>query len=244
MRIQFMKTTLLSTPLAVLSLALAFSSRAAEQAFDTHRDFYVKLPVQKQPFPVPLAPGERPGFKFRGTKGWAWTPEQYLAEIPSLARFKMNFLMNCYSSLFDLEHHPHPSSDNLANRWWEDLPDAKKKGYEKVARECQRQGIQFCFSMNPNLHSRRLVNDGSPQSIEQLYKHSAWMQGLGVKWFNISLDDAIRGVNASSQAKVVNEIYHRLRAGDPEARMIFCPTYYWGDGTGKLQRPYLETLAR
>jgi hypothetical protein len=70
------------------------------------------------------------------------------------------------------------------------------------------------------------------------------MQGLGVKWFNISLDDITEGINASSQARVVNEIFHRLGAKDPEAQMIFCPTYYSGDGTGKEQKPYLETLAR
>jgi hypothetical protein len=213
-------------------------------ARDLHTNFYVSLPVTRRPFPEPLAPGQQPGFKVRGIKGWAWTPEQYLAEIPYLVRFKMNFLMNCYSSLFDLEHHPHPPKDTLANRWWEDLPDAKKRAYEKVVHECQRQGIQFCFSMNPNLHSQRMVNDGSPESFEQLYKHYAWMQGLGVKWFNLSLDDATQGVNASSQARVANELFHRLRVKDPSAQMIFCPTWYWGDGTGTKQKPYLETLAR
>jgi len=28
------------------------------------------------------------------------------------------------------------------------------------------------------------------------------------------------------------------------AKLIFCPTWYWGDGTGAQQRPYLEILAR
>ena len=96
-----------------------------------------------------------------------------------------------------------------------------------------------------------MVNDDSPESLEQLFKHYAWMQGLGVKWFNISLDDATQGVNASTQAKVVNEVLRRLRAKDAEAQMIFCPTFYWSDGNatnqmnlGMDQRPYLETLAR
>src|SRR5215475_5898696 len=97
--------------------------------------------------------------------------------------------------------------------------------------------------MNPNLVSKRIVNDNSPGSIEALYKHYAWMQSLGVKWFNISLDDISSGINASTQAKVVNEILHRLRAKDSAAQMIFCPTYYWGDGTGKEHQPYLERLA-
>ena len=66
-------------------------------------DFVVALPTEERPFPESLRAGEAPSFKIRGTKGWAWTPEQYLAEIPYLVRFKMNFLMNCYLSMFDIE---------------------------------------------------------------------------------------------------------------------------------------------
>src|ERR1039458_6014334 len=138
---------------ALLSLAF-IASAAAGNGSDIHKDFHVTLSDPKRTFPEPLAPGEQPGFKFRGTKGWAWTPEQYLAEIPYLVKFKMNFLMNCYSSMFDLEHY---AGWAQANRWWEDLPDAKKKAYEKVVRECQNNGIQFCFSMNPNIAGKRMV---------------------------------------------------------------------------------------
>lgn len=155
----------------------------------------------------------------------------------------MNFLMNCYVSMFDLEHHRN-WGDGEANRWWEDLPAEKKAAYAEVVRACQHHGIQFCFGMNPNIASKRMVNDDSPESVEQLYKHYAWAQGLGVKWFNVSLDDITQGINASSQARVVNEMFHRLRTNDPEAQMILCPTFYWGDGTLPKQQPYLETLAR
>ena len=210
---------------------------------DLHKDFHVKLPVKERPFPEPLPPGAEPGFKLRGTKGYAWTPKQYLSEIPYLVQFKMNFLMNCYLSMFDIEHHTN-WSDGDANRWWEDLSAEKKAAYEKVVRACQQQGIQFCFSMNPNLRSKRFVNDESPESVDQLFKHYAWMQSLGVKWFNISLDDISQGINATTQAKVVNEIFHRLRAKDATAQMIFCPTYYSGDGTRPKQQEYLEGLAK
>ncbi len=210
---------------------------------DLHRNFYVKLPAEQRVFPEPLAPGQPPGFKLRGTKGWAWRPEQYLAEVPYLAKFKMNFLMNCYISMYDIEHHTN-WADGEANRWWEDLPADKKQAYQAVVRSCQSNGVQFCFGMNPNLVSKRMVNDGNPESIDQLFKHYAWMQSLGVKWFNLSLDDISQGINGSTQAKVANTIFRRLRAKDPEAQFILCPTFYWGDGTGKEQRPYLESLAR
>ncbi len=224
---------------AMLSAALPLCAAPP----DLRQNLRIELPSEARPFPEPLPPGAEPGFPLRGTKGWAWTPEQYLAEIPYLVKFRMNFLMICYLSLFDLEHFPDWTGKE-SNRWWEDLPEAKKAAYEEVVRACQRNDIQFCFGMNPNLMSKRLANDGRPDSIDLLWKHYAWMQGLGVKWFNLSLDDATEGIHAASQAKVANEIFRRLRAHDPGAQFIFCPTYYWGDGTDKDARPYLEELAR
>jgi hypothetical protein len=236
----------LSAGTAVFAM-LAFGGGGAVHADETtsgiNTNFQITLPAGSRDFPEPLPPGASPGFKIRGTKGWAWTPTQYLEEIPFLAKCRMNFLMNCYISMFDIEHHA-KWNDGEANRWWEDFPPAKKAAYEKVVRSAQAHGLQFCFSMNPNLFSRRLVNDASPDSVNLLYKHYAWMQGLGVKWFNLSLDDAKGGINAVTQAAVCNEIFHRLRAKDPDAQMIFCPTYYWGDGTLPKQRPYLEELAQ
>ncbi len=228
----------------VTGLALGEThAETSSKTADIHTNFHVTLPTGKREFPEPLPASAQPGFKIRGAKGWAWTPEQYLAEIPFLAKIKMNFLMNCYISMFDIEHHE-KWFDGDANRWWEDLPPAKKAAYEKVVRSAQEHGLQFCFSMNPNFVSKRLVNDDSPDSVDLLFKHFAWMQGLGVKWFNLSLDDATGGINAATQARVCNDIYRRLRAKDPEAQMIFCPTYYWGDGTLTNQQPYLEVLAR
>lgn len=209
---------------------------------DLHKDFWVTLPEKIEPLPTPLPAGQAPGFKFRGTKGWMWTPEQYLSEVPVLAKYKMNFLMNCYASMCDIEHYKW--GDPNVNRWWEPLPAEKKAAYARVVKACQDSGLIFCFSMNPNLCSKRFVNSGKKEDVDALWQHYSWMQGLGVKWFNISLDDITEGIDASGQAKVVNEILRRLREKDPGAQMIFCPTFYWGDGTGKEQKPYLEVLAR
>jgi hypothetical protein len=209
---------------------------------DITKDFWVTLPKTLRPFPEPLPPGQKPGFALRGIKGWMWTPEQYLAEIPVLAKYKMNFLMNCYGSMCDVEHYRW--GDPNVNRWWEDLPAPKKAAYENIVKQCQKAGIQFCFSMNPNLCSKRALNYRSDKDVDDLWKHYAWMQGLGVEWFNISLDDISQGIDASGQARVVNEIFRRLKARDPKAKMIFTPTYYWGDGTSPDAKPYLDTLAR
>lgn len=232
---------------AAVIIWLLVAAQARAENTGTHSNIWsnyrVVLPAEQREFPEPLPPGKQPGFKIRGIKGWAWTPEQYLAEIPFLARVKMNFLMNCYISMYDIEHHA-KWYDGEANRWWEDIPPSKKAAYERVVRSAQARGLLFCFSMNPNLFSKRLVNDKAPENVDLLFKHFAWMQDLGVKWFNLSLDDASGGIDAASHARVANEIFRRLRARDPAAQLIFSPTYYWGDGTLPKQRPYLDILAR
>jgi hypothetical protein len=68
------------------------------------------------------------------------------------------------------------------------------------------------------------------------------MQSLGVKWFNISLDDIAQRIDAAGQAKLVNAVFQRLRSRDPQAQMIFCPTWYAGpDGKAGESNPRLGT---
>jgi len=215
----------------------------ADAPTDLAADFFVELPDKVRPVPEPFKEGRTgPGFKIRGTKGWKWMPDQYLAEIPTLARYKMNFLMNCYLSMCDIEHHRWGTPE--CNRWWEPLPPAKKRAYENVVRACQKHGIHFCFAMNPNLGAKRILDYTNPKDLDVLWQHYAWMQGLGVKWFSICLDDIRKGIDAAGQARAVNAIFSRLRAKDPDAQMIFCPTFYWGTGKKPAARAYLTTLAK
>ena len=205
-------------------------------------DFVVRLPAEKRRLPEPLPVGQAPGFRLRGTKGWLWRPEQYLAEIPGLARYKLNFLMNCYGSMCDIEHYPwgHPQ----CNRWWEPLPEEKRQAYEAVVRSCQQHAVQFCFSLNPNIGSARIVRYGSDEDLNLLWQHYAWMQSLKVQWFNLQFDDISAGIDAAGQARLANRLLGRLREGDPHAQMILCPTYYWGTGEEPAAREYLQTWAR
>jgi hypothetical protein len=203
----------------------------------------VVLPKAPGKFPEPLAKGvKEPGFKLRGTKGWGWTAEQYLAEIPFLARFQMNFLMNCYLSMFS-------DPEKLVNRWWEPVPDSKKRTYEKVVARCRERGITFCFAIHPQLFSERPLRYDSEEDFESLWRHFAWMQGLGVGWFSLSYDDIpVEGMDkeklGEAQARLVNRVLARLRKRNPEARVIFCPVYYWGDGTSGDAAAYLGAVAR
>jgi hypothetical protein len=206
------------------------------------RSYSVSLPEKARPIPEPLPPGQRPGFAIRGIKGWNWTTEQYLSEIPVLAEYKMNFLMNCYLSNFETD-------GKWVNRWWEPLSEKRQQGYAKIVRECERYHINFCFALHPQLASPRPLDPNSMEDVEACYRHYAWAQTLGVKWFSISLDDVSWGdngpaVGGSSHARLVNVVFNRLREKDPNAQMIFCPVPYWGDGTKPEDHRYLEALGR
>jgi len=203
----------------------------------------VMLPRKTRPFPEPLpSMASAPGFKFRGTKGWGWTPEQYLEEIPVLAGYKMNFLMNCQLSLF-----ARAPTGELKNEWWKPLPPAKKAAFAKVIESCREHAIVFCFSTHPQLSSPRPLNPADPDDLELLQERYAWAQGLGVKWFSISLDCFGWGNGGPASgglehAHLVNSVFQRLRQTDPEAQTIMGPGLNWGEGSNAEQRAYLEAI--
>jgi hypothetical protein len=180
----------------------------------------------------------------RGIKGWDWTPRQYLEEIPWLARFRMNFLMNCYLSLFTED-----AGGRQMNEWWKPMDDERKRDYARVIAACRDNGIAFCFSVHPQLASARPLDPDSPGDVERLWQHYAWAQGRGVRWFSVCLDDVGWGpggaaAGGAAHARLANAILASLRAADPGARLILCPARYWGDGAGAGDRAYLGALGR
>lgn len=220
--------------------ACGLGGEALQIRKDLTKNFFVTLPSEARPFPQPLPEGGQPGFAIRGTKGWNWTPEQYMAEIPVLARYRMNFLMNCYLSMFARE-------PKFENRWWEPLPDKHKDAYGRVAQACREQGINFCFAIHPQLSSPRPMNPTSDEDFEKLWQHFDWAQSVGIRWFSLPIDDVhvMEGVRISGteHARLVNKLLARLREKDGDAQFIFCPTWYWGDGTEPKQKAYLQELA-
>jgi len=222
-------------------------------------EYRVTLPDQIREFPEPLPAGQSPGFAIRGTKGWAWTPEQYLAEIPILAKGRMNFLMNCYLSLFIDQEGRYSGRESFQsvffapggrqeNAWWLPLPDAVKEDYIKIFKKAKEHDIYFCFAVHPQFASSRPLDPNSEKDIDNYYQHFDWAQKQGIQWFSITLDDVSWGIHGPAiggqeHSKLVNAVFERLRKNDPEAQMIFCPVPYWGDGTNPDDRAYLEAIA-
>lgn len=209
-----------------------------------------KLPQTKYSFVEKANMSTDPvGFTIRGTKGWSWTPEQYLEEIPILADYKMNFMMNCYISMFS---HPLPPDSlwkkgNTINEWWLPIPDAKKKAYEKVFAKAKEYGIAFCFGVHAQLSSPRPANLSSEKDFEDIWQHYAWAQSKGVRWFSVPLDDVSEKdtrIAGEEHARFVNKILARLREKDKDAQMVFCPTYYHANLNNPKEKAYIEGLAK
>lgn len=189
------------------------------------------------------------GFELRGTKGYDWTPEQCLEEIPVLKEFGMNFFAPCYLSFFEKHDRDISSMKELSglNKWWLPFTEEEKHAWRAVVKECRRDGIYFCFGMNPMLYSPRPLSVGSEEDYAVLLDKYLWFQSLGVKWFYLALDD----LELEGQAEIaaghfhfVNRLYRDLRQNDPECNFIFCPTWYRGrDVDNPVRRPYLDALA-
>lgn len=224
-------------------LAVMGAGCAGDRSVPVKPVFAVTLPAAKADFPTPLPAGQRePGFALRGTKGWAWTWDQYLAEIPVLSAYKMNFLMSCYTSVFT-------NTERFDNRWWEPLPPRTVEGLGRVARACREAGITFCFSFHPALFSERPLRTSSDEDFEAMWRNYATVQGLGVRWFSLSYDDIdVAGKDIAAlgadHAGLANRLFARLREKDPAAELIFCPVYYWGPADSGEARLYTEALGR
>jgi AraC-like DNA-binding protein len=203
----------------------------------------VRLPVKARAFPEPSSQAG-PGFNFRGLKGWRWSPEQYLEEIPFLPVLKLNFLMNCALSMLT-----RLKNGAWINEWWKPMSRPRQQAYAKVIRACRAHGVTFCFALNPQLASPRPLNPASPADLAHFFHHYDWAQSQEVQWFAVLLDDVGWGhagpaAGGSAHARLVNALLERLRARDPDAQLLFCPPVHWGDGTNLEHRTYLEPLAR
>lgn len=205
----------------------------------------VKLPGDTaSPRPHAQTPLQSAGFRFRGMKGWSWTPQQYLEEIPTLAGLRMNFLMNCYRSLTAFA-----PGDDRCNEWWKPLDEERKQAFAQVASACAEAGIEFCFAMHPEQASPKPLDPDVSGDVELFAHHYEWMQALGVRWFSICLDH-IRwdegGPSACGEihAALANAVLERLSSKDSRAQLILCPALFWGDGTNPEHNAYLSSLGR
>ena len=220
---------------------LAFSPLSAFS--QTHPSDLSADPFQKTADSDQLSLPANNAFELRGTKGYFWTPTQYLEEIPVLKSYGMNFLATCYGSFFRdytfREGH---------NDWWIEMDAGLKREWQQVVRSCRENGINFCFGTNPMLYSSRPLDTGREEDFDRLLELYRWFQDQGVQWFYLALDDlhlhkGMR-VDGKGQSLFANKLYKALLQHDPSCKMIFCPTWYWGSTMKNPDRKaYLEEVA-
>ncbi len=191
---------------------------------------------------------KKEGFTLKGMKGYGWTPEICLEEIPTLKEYGLNFFAPCYSSFF--AEHDIEKFEELDgyNRWWEPLTDDLKTRWAKVVKECEQNDIIFCFGMNPMLFSPRPLDTANEDDFQTLLAKYRWFQEQGVKWFYIAIDDlhlqSHLEIDDVGQSLFTNRLYAALKENDPKCHMIFCPTWYRGkDVDVPHKKEYLEKLA-
>ena len=188
------------------------------------------------------------GFVIRGTKGFDWTPEQCLEEIPVLKQYGMNFFAPCYLSFFSEHDRDISSLNELSgyNEWWIPFNQADLQRWGAVVKACRMAGIAFCFGMNPMLYSPRPLSVGSEEDYSILLEKYRLFQDMGAKWFYLALDDLeLEGQAeiASGHFTFTNRLYHDLKKQDPGCNLVFCPTWYRGrDLDNPSRRPYLEAM--
>lgn len=193
-------------------------------------NFSVDLSAEYDPLTFSEERKGENSLKINGTKGFFWTPEQYISEIPVLASYGMNFLATCYGSFYDDYQFVQGN-----NNWWRPFNTDLQREWKEVIQKSQEHDIMFCFGMNPMLYSNQPLNTESEDDFNKLLAQYRWFQENGVKWFYLALDDlhmheGMR-VDGKEQALFTNKLYEALLENDPEAKMIFCPTWYWGSTT-------------
>ncbi len=207
--------------------------------------YQVRLPAKLIPAAdAPTSGTPAKGFRFRGMKGWSWTPAQYLEEIPVLAGLRMNFLMNCYRSMSVSR-----PGEPWRNEWWRPMSKERKQEFARIIANCRENGIIFCLALHPQLASPRPLVPGSEKDLELFYQHYAWAQDQGVEWFAVCLDDTSWGAEGpsafgTSHSVLVNAIHQKLCAVNEKSKMIFCPAFFWGDGTNPEHAAYLSAVGK
>ena len=188
------------------------------------------------------------GFVLKGIKGYDWTPEECLEEVPVLKDYGMNFFAPCYLSFF-AEHHIEKFEElDGYNLWWEPFTEDLKSRWSKVVKACDENDIDFCFGMNPMLFSPRPLDPDKEEDFKALLDKYRWFQEQGVDWFYIAIDDLHLQkhleIDAIGQSLFANRLYAALRDNDPDCRFIFCPTWYRGkDVDVPHKKVYLEQMA-
>ncbi|HEU4964582.1 MAG TPA: beta-N-acetylglucosaminidase domain-containing protein, partial [Bacilli bacterium] len=192
-------------------------------------------PAQEDPSPPTHIQGVIEGFY-----GTPWSQETRIEMMGFLSTHHFNTYVYA------------PKDDPYQRARWGDLyPAAQAKQMQALIQAAANNGVDFVYSISPGipqpLPDETLTQEQVAQSIsftseqdyDRLSAKLAQLQGLGVHTFLLSFDDVERRVKAADQTvygsnyaqahiDLANRLLHAGRQQDPQFRLWFAPTTYYG----------------
>lgn len=160
-----------------------------------------------------------------GFYGPPWTHEQRLAVVEFIGTRGMNAYVYA------------PKDDPLHRAEWRTpYPVEELECFGRLVSRAEAVGVRVAFAVSPGL----TIDDAAADDRAALLAKCVRMLDLGVDWFLLALDDIPMAPDlAARQADLANELLDGVRAHDPHAEVMCCPTEY----LGTQPSPYLVALA-
>lgn len=132
-------------------------------------------------------------------------------------------------------------------KWAEPYPEHEFSKLRQLAKRAIKKSVDFCFAVSPGLS----MTYSSDEDFERLWNKVAQVAALEVRSFGLFLDDIPPELAhdqdksrfsslADAHVHVANKLLERLKKQYGEARLILCPTPYWGIEA----QDYHRTLAK
>ncbi|MEN6377261.1 MAG: beta-N-acetylglucosaminidase domain-containing protein [Caldisericales bacterium] len=176
-------------------------------------------------------PGQT-GKNFGAIEGYYGKPlslERRISLVRTMGNIGLNFFMVAP------KNEPH-----LAKRWRDELPETFKTEMSQLAGVCKENGVELCLSISPGSK----FNRGEIALLaERVYQLSSYSPNC----FALLFDDI--GVLRSSglgklHAEASNAVLSSIRKRNPFAKLIVCPTQYFGNRKSDYLCNFLVNLDR
>lgn len=160
-----------------------------------------------------------------GFYGKPWTHEERMDMLSFMAEVGMNAYMYA------------PKDDTYHRRKWRiPYPARQMAGLKRLASHARSVNISFIYAISPGLSLRY----SDKRDADALTAKMTALHDAGVSDFGLLLDDipaqltseADRkafGSLAAAQVALANNVRDRLQKSCPHARLLICPTQYYGD---------------
>ncbi len=122
-----------------------------------------------------------------------------------------------------------PKDDPYARAKWNVLyPPPQLQSLGELVQSANAFGISFIYSISPGL----TIDYKNPSDLQALINKINQVKALGVNTFLLSFDDIPQQGSlytlAVDQAQIADAVLKTEQANDPNFRLLFTPTIYWG----------------